>query len=505
MKYTIKDYEDIRAWVNEMTEEELLISVACPNVSPERPGMYHGVASVFFHTKELRDAGMEEVKNDAHKPLVVEDMESMFVPMRACANSGDETLAYQMGKCKAIDAVERGYHWGLGPCVDITGNVNCPVVNNRTPGRTTEENIKFGTEFIKGMQDYGIISTAKHFPGDGYCEYDQHLTTPENPLPFDEWMNTFGKSYKAFIDAGLKSIMPGHISLPSYDDIDEETGLCRPATLSRKLLTELLKKELGFEGIIITDAVNMGGFAGYMNIYRAYAESLEAGCDVLLFAHPDEVYLKEMHKYIENGVLSMETLKDRAYRVWCFARENMERTDCKKETITPEYTKELEYKLGRGAVELMRNRHNILPLKLDKNSKVLLNCIISEIEPRNVKGHKDHAEAIADKLRQKVGTVDVISDVGPDEEMRLVLEGGYDAVVCFITSTPTYGLNTTRVAGTVARNMMGGWFRMGVPTVFVTSLHSVYKEYEPCMDALINTNGSRLEATNDKIIELILG
>ncbi len=505
MKYRIKDYEDIRAWVDSMSVDELLTSVTCPNIAPERPGMYHGVASVFFHTDELRKAGMEYIKDDEHQPLVVEDMESMFVSMRACANGGDESLAYEMGKCKAIEARGRGFQWGLGPCVDLTGNTNCPVVNNRTPGRSVEENIRFGTQFIKGMQDYGIISTAKHFPGDGYCEYDQHLTTPENPLPFDEWMATFGKSYKAFTEAGLMAVMPGHISLPSYDDIDEETGLCRPATLSKKLITDLLKKEIGFEGMIITDAVNMSGFAGYMNIYRAYAECLEAGCDSLLFAHPDEMYLKEMRKHVESGLLSMETLKDRAYRNWCFAREAQERKDFKTDVITEEYKKELENKLGRGAVELQRNRHDVLPIKLNKDSKVLVNCIISAIEPRFVDGHMQHAGAIADKLREKVATVDVVADVGPDEEMRLVLEGGYDAVVCFITSTPTYGLNTARVAGTVARNMMGGWFRMGVPTVFVTTLPGIAKEYEPCMDALINTNGSRLEATNDKIIELILG
>ena len=149
MKYTIKDYKDIRAFVDNMTEEELLVSVTCPNISPERPGMYHGVPAVFFHTQELKEAGMKVIEGDEHQPLVVEDMESMFVPMRACANSGDESLAYEMGKCKALDGVHRGFHWGLGPCVDLTGNPNCPVVNNRTPGRTTEENIRFGTQFIQ--------------------------------------------------------------------------------------------------------------------------------------------------------------------------------------------------------------------------------------------------------------------------------------------------------------------------------------------------------------------
>lgn len=505
MKYTIKDYKDIRAFVDNMTEEELLVSVTCPNISPERPGMYHGVPAVFFHTQELKEAGMKVIEGDEHQPLVVEDMESMFVPMRACANSGDESLAYEMGKCKALDGVHRGFHWGLGPCVDLTGNPNCPVVNNRTPGRTTEENIRFGTQFIRGMQENGIIATAKHFPGDGYCEYDQHLTAPVNPLSFDEWMASFGESYKAFIDAGLKSIMPGHISLPSYDDIDEETGCYRPATLSKKLMTDLLKNELGFEGIIITDAVNMGGFAGYMNIYRAYAECLEAGADSLLFAHPDEMYLKEMHKWIEEGVLTVETLRDRAYRMWCFAKEHVEEAKRPTEVVSEEEKAILSQKLGMAAPCIERNRHGVLPLNLKKDAKLLFNCLIAPLEERLVPGEKKYADMMVEKLREKVGSVDVISDVGPDEEMRLMLEGGYDGVVCYITSTPTYGLNTTRVAGTIARNMMGGWFRMGVPTVFVTSLPGVSAEYEPCMDALINTNGSKLEATAEKVVEMILG
>lgn len=505
MKYLIKDYEDIKKRVEAMTEQELLTCVTCPDVSPERPDVYHGTASVFFHNKELLDKGMKELEGDEFMPLVVADMESMFVSMRACANSGDETLAYQMGKYKAVEAVEQGYHWGLGPCVDITGNPNCPVVGNRTPGRNTDENIRFGTQYILGMQEHGIAASAKHFPGDGYCEYDQHLTVPENPLSLEEWWETFGASYKAFIEAGIKTIMPGHISLPCYDDIDEETGCFRPATLSKKLMTNLLKEELGFSGIIVTDAVNMGGFSGYMNIYRAYAESLEAGADVLLFAHPNEIYLKEMHKHIESGLLSMETLKDRAYRILCFARENMFDTIYKKAVISDEEKDKFIEKLGKGAPCIERNRNNVLPLKLKKDAKVLFNCIIAPLEPKFVAGRQKYADMLVDKLKEKVSIVDMVSDVGPDEEMRLILEGGYDAVVCYITSTPSYGINSIRVAGTIARNMMGGWFKMGVPTVFVTSVPSVKYEYAPCMDALINTNGSSLESTADKVLEMILG
>jgi len=505
MKYRVKDYEDIRAWVDNMTEEELLTSVTCPNVSPEKPDIYHGVSAIFFHTNKLLKAGMDKFAEDEKKPLIVADMEGKFVSMRACANSGDDTLAYEMGKYKAGEARIEGYHWGLGPCVDITGNPDCPIVTNRTPGRTVEENIRYGTQFILGMQEHGIIATAKHFPGDGYCAYDQHLTTTENPLPFDEWMNTFGCSYKAFIEAGVRSIMPGHISLPSYDDIDEETGICRPATLSKKLMTDLLKKELGFEGIIITDALNMGGFAGYINLYRGYAESLEAGADLLLFAHPDEIYMNEMHKLIEEGVLTIETLKNRAYRMWCFAKEHTEDAKYKEVDMNKEKMDDVAYRLAKSAPCIERNRRNVLPLKLNTQSKVLVNCIINPNEPHDVEREKRTADKLTEKLKEKVGAVDVIDDAGPDEEVRMIRENNYDAVICYVTTTPSYGTNSARLSGTIARNMMGGWYRLGTPVVFITSVPGIKKEYESCMDALINTNGSGRDATIDTILEMIMG
>lgn len=497
MKYRIKDYADIRTMVDNMSVDELILSVLCPEIAPDKPTFYPNTPAVFFHTRDLLNENLEKMKSSRIHPLVVTDMESMFVSMRACATGGDESLAYEMGKYKAADNMTKGYHWGLGPCVDITGNPDCPIVTNRTAGRTTEDNIKFSTQFIKGMQDYGIVATAKHFPGDGYCAYDQHLTCTENPLPFDEWMDTFGRSYKAFIDAGIKAIMPGHISLPSYDDIDPETGVCRPGTLSPKLLKDLLKKELGFEGIIVTDAVNMGGFCGYMNYYRACAEALEAGCDCLLFALPNEKFMAEMHKFIDEGVLKIETLKYHAYRMWCFARENTVERECL--TLKEDKRDEVEFALASKAACIERDRYNQLPLKLNSESKILYNIIDATENSTN-------RDKILNKLKENFNNVDVISDIGPDAEFKKVENGNYDAIICFINADAgEYGTNVARLLGPIARNMMGGWQKLGTPVVFITQNLSIKKEYEASMDILINTNRSFLEPTLDQIMKMITG
>jgi len=132
---------------------------------------------------------------------------------------------------------------------------------------------------IRGLQDNGVAATIKHFPGDGVDYRDQHLLTTSNSLPFEIWKQYHGKVFKALIDSGVAAIMPGHITLPSWQEekIDDHF---LPATLSKELLTNLLKGELGFNGVIVSDAMVMGGFRGwYDNQLEGEIQSFLAGVD----------------------------------------------------------------------------------------------------------------------------------------------------------------------------------------------------------------------------------
>lgn len=110
------------------------------------------------------------------------------------------------------------------------------------------------------MQENGLAACAKHFPGDGLDYRDQHIVTTNNSLPFADWKKLSGKVFQELIDDGVYSVMAGHITLPNYQKEIFTNGMKLPATLSQELIEKLLKKEMGFEGVVVTDALGMGGF-----------------------------------------------------------------------------------------------------------------------------------------------------------------------------------------------------------------------------------------------------
>ena len=292
MKYKIKDYPQLKKRIASMTIEELLKTVICPYAEQGKP-VPRGTSAVFVHpttTDNARKTADMINENREDRALIASDMEYgpgnaivgavEFPSMRAAAEAGDVELAYQMGVCAAKEAINAGYHWTFGPCVDIIGNINNPIVTNRSVGENVDAIIKYSGAYVDGLQENGLIATLKHFPGDGYSSDDQHVTTSVNPLPCEEWDNTFGKVYRDLIERGVMAIMPGHIALPAYDEPDEN-GLYPPATVSQNMLTGLLKEKLGFEGLIVSDAVNMGGFCGYMNLAREMAYGISSGVSLV--------------------------------------------------------------------------------------------------------------------------------------------------------------------------------------------------------------------------------
>ena len=313
MKYKMKDYPEYKEAVGKMSIDELLLAVICPSMG-ETSEPVTNTESVFIgkSPRAIFDKQVEAINGGREFPaLLVADMEFgagdsvdgavRFPSFRAAAQSKSEELCYAMGKVAALESLEAGYHWTFGPCVDILGNHRSPIVSYRTAGDDADTVIKYGGAYMRGLQDNGLIATIKHFPGDGYCTDDQHVTMPDNPLSREEWDASFGRVYESLINDGVMAIMPGHIALPSYDEIDPETGFSPPASASKNLPGGILRERFGFEGIIVSDAVTMNGFAGYVNLYHASARFLEAGGDVLLFMPNDEDYLCGMKREIELG------------------------------------------------------------------------------------------------------------------------------------------------------------------------------------------------------------
>lgn len=301
------------------------------------------------------------------------------------AATQDAHYAYEMGRVAGIEASAIGCNWSFAPIVDINYNWRNPIISNRSFSSDPDTVLEMALAYMKGIQESGIQPAAKHFPGDGVDERDQHLSFSINDFSCEKWDETFGKVYQGLIDAGLPSIMAGHIHLPSYEKYfspelsDEE---CLPATLSKPLLTDLLRGKLGFNGVIVTDASHMVAMTSSMKRSELVPQAIAAGCDLFLFFNdPDEDFAYMMDGY-RNGVITETRLYDALCRILGFkAKLNLHKTP--KEQILPPKeaamakiglpeNKAIFRQVADKAITLVKNKQAIFPISPEKHPRVLL-------------------------------------------------------------------------------------------------------------------------------------
>ena len=308
------------------------------------------------------------------------------------AATRDEHLAYRMGQIAGEEAAAIGCNWSFAPIVGLLKNWRNPILSVRTWSDDPDLNIKLSLAYMKGIQEFGIAPAAKHFPGDGSDERDQHLSFAPNHSTVEEWDNSFGKVFQVLIDAGVPSIMAGHIGLPSYvryfkpDATLQEANL--PATLNKYLITDLLRKKMGFNGVVVTDASHMVGMTGTMKRRDLLPTAIAAGVDLFLFFNdPDEDFQWMMDGY-KNGVITDERLKDALMHILGLkAHIGLNKgfkflEHSKKEQLAhigkPE-NKKVAHEVTDKAITLVKNKEHIFPISPAKQKRVLL---------VDVKGHE---------------------------------------------------------------------------------------------------------------------
>ena len=233
------------------------------------------------------------------------------------AATGDVERAYQLGKVSCSEGAAVGVNWSFAPVVDLDLNYHNPITNVRTFGSDLQTVIDMGKAYIRGAKEEGVATSVKHFPGDGVDERDQHLVTSVNALSCKEWDESYGKIYKEMIEAGTLTVMAAHIALPAYEEYFDQKPCERilPATLSENLLKKLLREQLGFNGLIVTDATPMVGFCSAMDRATAVPLSIENGCDMFLFNRNMEEDFRLMREGYEKGVLSDARLEEAVKRI----------------------------------------------------------------------------------------------------------------------------------------------------------------------------------------------
>ncbi|BBI32796.1 glycoside hydrolase family 3 protein [Cohnella abietis] len=513
MKFIIKPSSRMREIAEHWDFRRLLNQVCCPtNVQAGTSASEFGAMFFFAGEEEPLSAEISSFRSTCEiPPFIVTDLENgpgemihgsqRFPQMMGFGQADSTELVYEIGKSTALLAGACGFNWNFSPVVDLAVHPDSPVVSGRSAGQRSEQVIKIAGAYMRGLQDTGMMATIKHFPGDGSDTYDQHLTTPVNPLSMEEWHDGPGRVFKELIEAGAMAVMPGHIALPAYDKPDER-GLYPPATVSRPLLQDLLRGELDFQGLIVSDAVNMGGLVGYMNYYDACAAALESGCDMLLFPHIDERFYVEMERRHAEGKLSRETLLDRASRVLSLKEQMGLMAGNLPEHTRPNRVEmaQLAERVTKESLTLVRDREGLVPFPLRRGMRVLHVVIMNKADQYRDLYARIHAE-----LERYCDNVDQWVDPGPDKLFHAAISGTYDLILCSIGSRQDYGLNVARLHGEVARNMMGGWMRLGTPVIFVSHFHPfVHKEYEAPIDTLINTYGD-IEFTARLLIDAIAG
>ena len=337
--------------------------------------------------------------------------------------TGNVKYARALGKMSNTEAAAIGCNLSFAPVSDIYYNWHNPVVGLRTYGNDPQRVLEMTQAYLEGAHEVpGFCCAAKHFPGDGLDDRDQHVANSVNTFSCEEWDATFGKIYANLIDNGLEAIMAGHIMLPSYTrainpDIKDDDIM--PATLSKELLTGLLREKMGFNGMILTDASHMVGMTCRMKRKDILPTAIAAGCDMFLFFNDmDEDFGSMMDGY-RNGVITEERLSDALHRILGLKAHMGLHKKAKTELVPPaEQIKEIvgcaEHKamqaeIAREAITLVKYKdEDVLPITPERYKRIMI-VYVTGLEGKGLgsalkamgSGKKTPAEVLKDKLEAR--------------------------------------------------------------------------------------------------------
>jgi beta-glucosidase-like glycosyl hydrolase/CubicO group peptidase (beta-lactamase class C family) len=275
----------------------------------------------------------------------------------------DNTLMYQMGVEVARQLKRVGIHANFAPVMDVNNNANNPVINFRSFGESKLNVTQKGIAYMKGMQDQGILTTAKHFPGHGDTGTDSHYALPLINHSRERLDSLELYPFREIIKAGIGGVMVAHLNIPALDTAKA------PSTLSRKIITGLLKNELGFEGIIVTDAMNMRGVTAGHSPGEVDRDALLAGNDALELTENLPRAIEEIRLAIRQGRITQKEIDERcrkmlAVKYWVGLNKlsPIKLSAMDKELNTPE-AKLLNRKLTEASLTVLNNARSLVPLQ----------------------------------------------------------------------------------------------------------------------------------------------
>ena len=276
----------------------------------------------------------------------------------------NEQLVYEMGLEIARQCQRLGVHINFAPVVDVNSNPKNPIINNRSFGEDPDRVALLGTSYMQGLQDGGVLACAKHFPGHGDTDADSHKTLPIIPHSKERLDSIDLVPFQQMFQSGLGSIMVAHLYIPELDNTENLAS-----TLSPKIVSGLLKDEMGFKGLIFTDALNMKGVSNFYEPGEVDVKALLAGNDVLLFAEDVPKAIEKIKEAITNNQISQEEVDKRCKKILLAKKwfgldkpKILEEEDLFKD-LTTNQTEILNRKLVKNSLTLLQNNNDLIPIK----------------------------------------------------------------------------------------------------------------------------------------------
>ncbi len=556
--------EDI-AWVkftlNSMTQAEKIGQLFCPvGFTTKEKDLLHltqdvGVGGIMYRPAPGADALKTHrfLQDHSKIPMLLaanleqggsgaaSDGTLFAMPMGAAA-ANDKDMGYHLGDIACTEGAAIGLNWSFAPIVDIDMNCQNPITNLRTFGSDPDKVIQMAKGYMKAADEHQMAVSIKHFPGDGVDYRDQHLLTSVNSLSAKQWDSTYGKVYQELINFGAKTVMVGHIAQPAYEEAlapgDRKNKLV-PATLSKALMTGLLRGKLGFNGVISTDATPMLGYTVAMARKDAVPYSIACGADIFLFNRNFDEDFKFMTEGVQKGVITKERLNDAVTRILALKASLKLHEKKKNNTLVPpaaglsvlkcEKHLTLAKECADKAVTLVKDTQNLLPISAKKTPRVYLNVLQDDDDI-----HSATREAFKTRLEKEGFTVSVRDRTSLNAMAALISESKMSFIkkmtaipkamkamsemtkenlpdlfdlAIFVGYFPTASNNTTiriQWRGVAGMGNDSPWFVSELPALFISLANPYHLQDVPMIKTYINAYTNNTQ-TIDAVMEKIMG
>ena len=438
-------------------------------------------------------------------------------PLQIAATDNVEN-ARRLGILCAREGKAVGANYAFAPIIDIDYNFRNPITNTRTFGSDPARVAAFGAAYTEECQKLGVCVSIKYFPGDGRDERDQHLVTSINDMSCEDWMATYGNNYKASIDKGALTVMVGHIMQPAWQkrinpDLKDEDIM--PATLSPELIGPegLLRKYLGFNGVICTDATTMAGFTIPMDRSKSVPYSIACGADIFLFNKNMEEDLEYMRKGVADGVITKERLDEAVKRVLALkaALKLYKQTeDLKVEdalaVLGCEEHQQWAKEVADQAVTLVKEEKGVLPLDPVHKKRVLYCPIESEqgVSYSVKAGVCDHFKQLLEKEGFEVTTFVPAPMFEGKTPRQDEVTKGYDYIIYLANMSTKSNQTTVRIEWQQPMGANCPHYVNSVPTIFISVENPYHLLDVPRVKTFINAYNSN-DYVLDAIIDKIMG